>query len=138
MTSWVWSTSMSQVLDTSDLSSLPKSRRRWLISGRFKGVQVDEILPLATLIQRCMTSAPRGIFNLSFNSDKSSAASRPYRGTRYLFANVHRALMNHDETRRGAPGSKRMDSSLFSSPSIPLSSLSLFFSPRSLRYFLRD
>ena len=78
------------VLDTSEsIEQIPKMstlatresyrkgrRGRWLVSGRFKGVQVDEILPLATLIQRCMTSAPRGIFNLSFNFDKSSAEAR--------------------------------------------------------------
>ena len=101
----------------------------WLVAERFKGVQVDEKLPLATLTQRCMASIPRGIFNLSFNFDKSRATGEPadqrYRGTRCLFANVHRALMNLDETRRDAPGSKQMDSSLSLSLSL---SLFLFFS----------
>ena len=106
----------------------------WLVAERFKGVQVDEKLPLATLTQRCMASIPRGIFNLSFNFDKSRATGEPadqrYRGTRCLFANVHRALMNLDETRRDAPGSKQMDSSL---------SLSFSFSfSRFLHYLLRD
>lgn len=90
-----------------------------------------------------MTAVPRGIFNLSFNFDKSwlaNLADRRYRGTRCLFANAHRALMNLDEEARQEARriEIRPDSSYFFSPSL---SFFLFHPPPfplSFHYFLRD
>lgn len=88
-----------------------------------------------------MTAVLRGIFNLSFNFDKSwlaNLADRRYRGTRCLFANAHRALMNLDEEARQEARriEIRPDSSYFFSPSLSFFLFHPF--PLSFHYFLRD
>lgn len=97
-----------------------------------------------------MTAVPRGIFNLSFNFDKSwlaNLADRRYRGTRCLFANAHRALMNLDEEARQEarrieirPDSSYFFSLLFPfffSIPLPFHSLSITFSGIAERRFNR-
>lgn len=97
-----------------------------------------------------MTAVPRGIFNLSFNFDKSwlaNLADRRYRGTRCLFANAHRALMNLDEEARQEarrieirPDSSCFFSLLFPfffSIPLPFHSLSITFSGIAERRFNR-
>lgn len=81
--------------------------RGCFIDKRFKGVRDDEKFPLVGLPTWYTKTTPGGIFNLSLNFDKSNPTGEPAdrrcRGTRCLFANVHRALMNLDGMRRGAP-----------------------------------